>query len=219
LNASLVLSAMATDYFPRLTGTQTDAVASAALVNQQLHAALLLASPILLGMSATAPLVLHILYSGAFTVGADLLRWQLLGELLKLPGWAFGFLLVARADKGRFLSVETGFAVIFVGATFLLLPRMGLSGAGMSYTLAYLVYSLVVAGICARRHAASLSMANRIQLLVVGAAMLGLALLGPTAPSLAAGAGLVLALMAAVYAWRHLSQIRRSPAAAEAIQT
>ena len=211
LNASLVLSAMATDYFPRLSGTESDRQASAVLVNQQLHAALLLASPILLGMAATAPLVLHILYSGAFTGGADLLRWQLTGELLKLPGWAFGFLLVARSDKSRFLVAETSCAVILVGATFLLLPRLGLAGTGISYAVAYLLYSLLVAAICSRLHGTTMSRENLAHLLLVGAAMLALALIGPAAPWIAAGAGLLAAAVAALYAWRHLSEIRRAP--------
>jgi len=212
LNASLVLSAMATDYFPRLSGTEQDRGASATLVNQQLHAALLLASPILLGMSATAPLVLHILYSGAFTGGSDLLRWQLTGELLKLPGWALGFLLIARSDKSRFLLVETSFAAIFVGSTFLLLPRLGLIGAGMSYALGYLVYSLTLVAICRSRHDMRLSRENLAHLLLVGAAMLALALVGPGAPWLAAGAGLVAAAASGLYAFRHLNELRRTPA-------
>lgn len=211
LNASLVLSAMATDYFPRLSGTETDRSATGTLVNQQLHAALLLASPILLAMSATAPLVLHILYSDAFTEGADLLRWQLTGELLKLPGWALGFLLVARADKARFLVVETGFVAIFIGTAFVLLPALGIIAAGISYALAYLLYSLLVAGICRGAHDAALSRENLLHLLIVGALMLALALVGPSAPWIAAAAGLIAAAAAALHAWRHLKEIRRAP--------
>ena len=213
LNASLVLSAMATDYFPRLSGMETDRSRTATVVNQQLHAALLLASPILLAMSATAPLVLHILYSGAFTQGADLLRWQLTGELLKLPGWALGFLLVARADKTRFLVVETSFVAIFIGAAFLLLPGLGLIAAGISYALAYLLYSLLVAGICGRRHDAAISRENLLHLLVIGAALLALALVGPSAPWIAAASGLLASAAAALHAWRHLNEIRRAPLA------
>jgi PST family polysaccharide transporter len=211
LNASLVLSAMATDYFPRLSGTETDRRASATLVNQQLHAALLLASPILLGMTATAPLVLHILYSGEFTTGGDLLRWQLVGELFKLPGWALGFLLVARSDKKRFLLVETSFALVFIGATYALLPRFGLTGAGVAYALAYLLYSVLVAGICSRGHEVKVSRQNFVHMALVGAAMVALALIGPGAPWVAAGIGLLTAAMFGLHALCHLNEIRRAP--------
>jgi PST family polysaccharide transporter len=210
LNASLVLSAMATDYFPRLSGSHADRAASSALVNQQLHAALLLASPVLLTMAALAPLVLDLLYSAAFAGAADLLRWQLTGEVLKLPGWALSFLLLARADKGRYLVVESMFAVAYVGLAVLLLEPFGLRGVGIAYAAAYLLYSLLLLWVCARWHSASLGRANLLHLALVGAALLALALLGPSAPWIAAGAGLVAAAAAAAYALRHLNEIRRS---------
>lgn len=208
LNAQLVLSAMATDYFPRLAGTESDRKVSSSLVNDQLHAALLLASPILLGMAAVAPLVLHLLYTSAFAPAADLLRWQLTGELLKLPGWAFGFLLLARADKSRYLLVEMSCLAIFVLGTFALLPQFGLAGAGISYAAGYLVYSLLVVRLCNRLHAAGLKRENLIYLLAVTAALISVALLGQSWPWLAAAVGLLASAAAALHAFHHLSELR-----------
>lgn len=213
LNASLVLSAMATDYFPRLSSTQADRKASATLINQQLHAALLLAAPLLLGMSGAAPLVLQLLYSGEFMGGADLLRWQLAGELFKLPGWAMAFLLIARSDKGRFLFAETSFALLFVAASFVLLPRLGLAGAGVGYALAYLAYSILVAVMCGGRHNGSISRKNILHVMVVGAAMLILALVGEASPWVAALLGLIAAAVSGLHALRHLNELRRTPSA------
>jgi PST family polysaccharide transporter len=210
LNASLVLSAMATDYFPRLSSSHGDRAASAALVNQQLHAALLLASPVLLAMAALAPLVLNLLYSPAFAGAADLLRWQLTGEVLKLPGWALSFLLLARADKGRYLSVESAFAIAYVALALLLLPPFGLRGAGIAYAAAYLAYSLLLVWVCARWQSVRLARENVLHLAVVVTALLGLALLGPNAPWIAGAVGLVAAAVAAAFAIRHLKEIRRS---------
>jgi PST family polysaccharide transporter len=180
------------------------------LVNQQLHAALLLATPVLLGMSALAPLVLYLLYSPDFTPAAGLLRWQLSGELLKLPGWALSFLLLARADKGRYLIVESAFAVAYVGLVAALLPRLGLTGVGIAYAAGYLTYSAVLVWVCARWHSASLSRENGVHVALVGAALVIVALLGPAAPWIAAAAGLTAAAIAASHAWRHLNEIRRS---------
>ncbi|HEX6604231.1 MAG TPA: oligosaccharide flippase family protein [Sphingomicrobium sp.] len=213
LNASLVLSAMATDYFPRLSAAQDDRAYSATMVNQQLRAALLLASPVLIGMVALAPLVLQLLYSGAFTAGADLLRWQLTGELLKLPGWALGFLLLARADKSRYLLVESAFVVAYVGGTAALLPLAGLKGAGFAYLGAYLLYSLLLIAICGRRHGAIVDKRNRAHLLIVGLLLVALSLLGGAAPWAAGGIGLAAAAAASAYALRHIYEIRKAPPA------
>lgn len=209
LNSQLVLSAMATDYFPRLTGTESDRAASSTLVNNQLHAALLLASPILLGMAAIAPLVLHLLYTSAFAPAADLLRWQLIGELFKLPGWALGLLIVARADKRRYLLVEISCLVAFVGGTFLLLPKLGLAGAGISYALGYLVYSLLAIRICNRLHGARLKRENVVYMLTVVTALTAVALIGSVSAWLAAGIGSIASAAAAAHAWRHLNELRK----------
>lgn len=216
LNASLVLSAMATDFFPRLSGVQRDRSASAELVNQQLHAALLLASPVLLAMAALAPFVLQLLYSGAFTPAADMLRWQLTGELLKLPVWALGFLLIARAEKGRYLFVESAFAVVYVALTFVLLPVAGLQGVGVAYASAFLLYSLLLIAISSRWQSVQLSRGNRIHLALVGAALVAVSLLGPRLPWAAGALGLAAAAAASWHMLRHLNEIRRSTKPAQA---
>jgi PST family polysaccharide transporter len=209
LNASLVLSAMATDYFPRLSAVQEDRSKTVGMINQQLHSALLLASPILIGMLALAPLLLRILYSGAFTAGAELLRWQLTGELFKLPGWALAFLLLARADKSLYLFVEGTFVVAYGVGTLLLLPVAGIAGAGFAYGAAYLIYSLLLIAVCARRHGAKLTVQNQLHLGLVGAILIALSLLGGFAPRISALAGTVIAAGFGAYTLRHLYEIRK----------
>jgi PST family polysaccharide transporter len=153
-----------------------------------------------------------VLYSGKFTPGANLLRWQLTGELLKLPGWALGFLLLARADKARYMFVETSFIVAYVAGTAVLLPIVGFVGAGFAYVGAYLIYSLLLIAICAPGHGAVLTKQNQLHLMAVGATLVGLSLLGGFAPWIAGAAGLVAAAAAAAYALRHLYEIRKAPA-------
>ena len=217
LNASLVLSAMATDYFPRLSAAQSDRRLVETIVNQQLHAAVMLASPVLLAMAAAAPIVLNLLYSPAFAAGAGLLRWQLAGEILKLPGWALGFLLIARADKGWYLLVETAFVAVYIAGTAVLLPLLGLSGAGVAYVAAYVAYSLILILLCSRRHSVSISSDNQMRLLLAGAALVAIAMLGEQFPIAAGVVGGVAAAAAAAYALRHLNEFRLASRAAPAV--
>lgn len=138
--AGLVLTAMAGDYFPRLSGVVADKAAARQLVNQQTEVALLLAGPIILGMFALAPLVVSLLYSSAFAPAADVLRWQTAGTLLKVVTWPMGFILLAQGAGRTFFVTEVTTVLVMALATALAVDHYGIAGAGIGYFAAYAVY-------------------------------------------------------------------------------
>jgi PST family polysaccharide transporter len=133
-----------------------------------------------------------------------MLRWQLLGDLLKIPGWAFGFVLLARGDRGVYVLVELLFALVYGGATFLLVPRLGLDGAGIAYLAAYLVYGIVIALVCNRRFAIAMSRENVVLLSAAILATGGIKLLSDRSETGALIVGGVMAAGFAVFALREL---------------
>jgi O-antigen/teichoic acid export membrane protein len=143
----LVLQAMSTDYFPRLTESIAAGDSPSDIVSQQLEVALLLAAPILLLIIGVAPLVLELLYSSSFREAAEILRWQALGDILKVASWPLGFIFLASGRGTLFVTVEaTGWAV-FIAATWLLLPQAGIEAPGIAFLLMYAAYfPLVLAG-------------------------------------------------------------------------
>jgi PST family polysaccharide transporter len=126
----IVLNAMATDYFPRLSEAANDDATLVRLVNEQVEVLILVGGPIIIGMIGAAPLVMVLLYGPDFTQAAGLFRIQLLGDVVKLLGWPLGFLLLAKAASGRFVLVELMTVATFVGVTWLLLASVGLDAAG-----------------------------------------------------------------------------------------
>lgn len=138
--SSLVLTAMLGDYFPRLSGVIQDRDAARQLVNQQTEVVILLAGPVILAIFAFAPLVIRLLYSGEFVPATNVLRWQAIGTLFIVIGWPMSFILLA-AGAGRAYFVTAIVPVlVMAGATWVLMERYGLDGAGMGYFAAYLVY-------------------------------------------------------------------------------
>lgn len=145
-----ILTAMAADYYPRLTAAIRDPVEAAATVNHQAEVALLLAGPVLVGTVALAPWLVQLLYSSEFLPAAELLRWQIAGDLLKIMGWPLGFILLA-AGRGRaFMLTEAIGAAVLAGTTAVLLPRVGLIAPGVAYAITYLVYLGVVCFLAVR---------------------------------------------------------------------
>lgn len=132
-----VLTAMGSDYYPRLTSVIADHEKAAKMVNEQAEVALLLAGPVLVAMMSLAPFILSLLYTEEFVVAANVLRWQILGDVLKVFSWPMGFVLLA-CGKGKVFMVKEFLVVtVFAVTTWILLPVMGLEATGVGFFMMY----------------------------------------------------------------------------------
>lgn len=146
-----VLSSMGTDYYPRLTAAIRDRATTNRLVNEQTEVALLLAGPVFLAMQGLAPWVVHLLYSGAFDEAVWILRWQLLGDILKVASWPLGFVILASGDGRTFLLTESASIGIFVLLLWLGLPLAGVQASGVAFLVMYALYLPLVHRLARRR--------------------------------------------------------------------
>jgi PST family polysaccharide transporter len=151
LYVGVVLQAMGTDFYPRLTAAAHDNAAIARLVNEQTQVSVLLAGPGVLATITLAPLLLSGFYSPQFVAAADLLRWLCLGMMLRVVSWPMGYIIVAKGWQGLFIAIEIGAALIHVGLAALLLPRFGVDGAGMAFAALYACHGVAVYIIARRR--------------------------------------------------------------------
>jgi PST family polysaccharide transporter len=148
---SFVLMAMGTDYYPRLTGVIHDHKAARNLVNEQTEIATLLSAPVFIAMMAVAPWVVHLLYAASFTPAIEILRWQVLGDVLKVVSWPLGFLIVAAGDGKTYFSTETFAWLVPTGLITGLAPVVGLQITGIAYLAMYALYLPLVYWLAWRR--------------------------------------------------------------------
>lgn len=146
-----ILTAMGTDYYPRLTAAITDRKNANQLVNEQTEVAVLLAGPIFLAMLGLAPLVVRLLYSSAFGEAATILRWQVLGDALKIASWPLSYILLAAGAGRTFLLAESLSISVFLTATYVGLPLVGIQATGISFLCMYTAYLPVVYWLAKRR--------------------------------------------------------------------
>lgn len=146
-----VLGAMGTDFYPRLTAIIHDREAVNRLVNEQTEVALLLATPVLLAMLSLAPWVIRILYTAEFAEAAVVLRWQVLGDFLKIASWPLGFILLAAGAGRAFMLTEWIGMGGFVLITWLGLPLLGIKATGVAFVGLYAVYLPLVYCLAVRR--------------------------------------------------------------------
>ena len=194
-----VLGAMGTDYYPRLTAIIHDRAAVNRLVNEQTEVALLLATPVLLAMLALAPWVIRILYTAQFAEAAMVLRWQVLGDFLKIASWPLGFILLAAGAGRTFMLTEWIGMGGFVLFTWIGLPLIGIQATGVAFIGLYAVYLPLVYWLAVRRTGFRWQRAVLWHLLLACIAALALVGLAAWSAMASAALGVLLAGVSGVY--------------------
>ena len=194
-----VLGAMGTDYYPRLTAIIHDRAAVNRLVNEQTEVALLLATPVLLAMLALAPWVIRILYTAQFAEAAMVLRWQVLGDFLKIASWPLGFILLAAGAGRTFMLTEWIAMGSFVLFTWIGLPLIGIQATGVAFIGLYAVLLPLVYWLAVRRTGFRWQRAVLWHLLLACAAALALVGLAQWSAMASAVLGVLLAAVSGVY--------------------
>lgn len=201
VNLSVILSAMAVDYFPRLTAQAQSPEKVTEILNQQLHVALLLAGPILTIAVGFAPFLLHLLYSASFTDASHVLQLQITGDILKLATWSMGYVLLALNATFSFFAAGVAFDVTIVIIVWLLYPLFGLESTGISY-IAALAFSMTVSIAMIGRHGIHIDRRNKLWIAALFCCLLLLSLL--SMQSVVAGMALSLGacVVTLAVAWR-----------------
>ena len=200
-----VLGAMGTDYYPRLTASIADPATVARLVNEQTEVALLLCAPALLAMLGLSPLVIRLLYTADFGPAVEILRWQLLGDVLKVMSWPLGFVLLAQGAGKTFIVTETLGIGIFVAGAWIGLPLAGVTATGIAFLAMYIAYLPLVRWLVGRRIGFRWTRAVRLQCTGVICAALVVDTAGRWSAPAGAGLGLALAAVAGLWALMRLS--------------
>lgn len=202
---SFVLGAMGTDYFPRLSAAMGDRAGAARIVNEQTEVALLLCAPVLVAMLGCAPYVIRLLYSAEFAPAVEVLRWQLMGDILKVMSWPLGFAILAAGAGKTFVLAESLAIGAFVFVVWVGLPIIGLTATGVAFIALYLVYLPLVWWVGRKRMGFAWTRAVKTQALLVTAAALTVEAAARQSDLRGAAAGLVLGACLGVWALARLA--------------
>lgn len=140
LYISALLSAMSTDYYPRLCSLESDSKAMVDFANKQTRFVMLVSTPLVVLVLLFTPVILTLFYTQSFLPATSLMLMQILGTFLKLVIWPVAFFLLAKGKGGLFLVSEFSWHACYYLSTVLLWPYFGLTAAGIGYVVAYLVY-------------------------------------------------------------------------------
>ncbi|CNJ90770.1 lipid III flippase WzxE [Yersinia aldovae] len=81
-----------------------------------------------------------LLFSHQFIAMRDLFAWQLVGDVLKVGSYVFGYLVIAKASLRFYILTEVSQFLLLTGFAHWLIPLNGSLGAAQAYMATYIVY-------------------------------------------------------------------------------
>lgn len=140
----MIFSAMATDFYPRLSAVSLDNKKMAELVNQNVEIALLIVSPIIILFIVFIRLILPLLYSTKFLAIEGMVIGAIFAIFFKAIGASLGTCFIAKGDTKYFIWNESIAVVYMLILNVLGYYYMGLMGIGLAFFLSYFIYLIQV---------------------------------------------------------------------------
>lgn len=140
----LVFSSMGTNYFPKLSGLVNNKIKMQGLINLQAEIAFLFAAPLIIMMVGFSDLIISMLYTKDFAPAAEILVFQLVGDVLKLASWPLGFVLLASGMSKFYMYKGFVIVAVFVVSAYCLIPKAGFLSVGFAYTLMYAINFIIL---------------------------------------------------------------------------
>jgi O-antigen/teichoic acid export membrane protein len=179
----LVFSAMAIDYYPRLSAISDDNIKVKEMVNQQGEITMLIATPVLILLSVAAPLIIRLLYSSDFLPVTGFLRILAIGMMFKAASYSIGAISFAKGDKKVFFFLEG----IYMNSSILIFSVVGykingLVGLAWAYLIMHFLYFIIINIVAGKFYKFSIAPALR-KILIISFGLMILAFLSISALS------------------------------------
>lgn len=88
-----------------------------------------------------------LLFSARFTAMRDLFAWQMVGDVLKVGAYVFGYLVIARASLRFYILAEISQFTLLTCFARWLIPLNGATGAAQAYMATYIIYFALCCGV------------------------------------------------------------------------
>ena len=154
--AGIVFTAMAMEYYPRITASSASARRMSVFASHELSLVLKIATPVALLFMAIVPWAVTLLYSSDFLAVTDFVRIAVPATMLRAASWCMGFVILARGEGAVFAFTEGVSACAALLLNIVFYRHWGLTGLGAAYLATYAVYAPLVILVARRRYRVSL---------------------------------------------------------------
>jgi len=165
----LLLTAVAVEYFPRLASVASSQRKLNAFVANEALLLTIITLPCVLFFISFAHVIISLLYSDEFSVAVPFVTVAMVGVVMRCMSYCMSYVILAKGDGRTFIITESVSSVAGLALNVAGYMMFGIDGLGVSYTLWYLLYLLMVSEVYFRRY--RLRLPRRL-LLLGGAALI-----------------------------------------------
>lgn len=163
----IVLTAMTTDYYPRICGVNKDNEALKVELNKQVAAGIILIYPLAVCFVYLAPYFISFLYSEDFFVSIQYTDFAIFGTIIIVASNCMGMIFMAKMASKLYLTLVL---IALLGQLCFYMPLYhfwGLKGLGISYIMNGVISILLYGVVLYKKYAVTLSRNNIILIFVV----------------------------------------------------
>ncbi|TDE04547.1 oligosaccharide flippase family protein [Flavobacterium hiemivividum] len=140
----IVITAMSTDYYPRISAINKNNLKLTDEVNKQSEVGLVLIGPLVVLFLFVMPLLIKILYTDKFLEVIDYISYAVFGTLILVCSTAMGMILLAKQKSSVFIYSVTFSKVIGVVLSIFSFKYFGLMGLGISSIIMAVIHMLLM---------------------------------------------------------------------------
>ncbi|MCM1077044.1 MAG: oligosaccharide flippase family protein [Bacteroides sp.] len=163
----MIFAALASEYYPRLASVANSRMRLNVFVAHEIKVILMLLLPAVMLMISVAPWLVSLLYDSRFAPATSFITIAMAGVVLRGFSYCMSYLILARGDGRTFLVTESVSAVAGLALNLGCYHLWGIAGLGVSYTLWYLLYVLIIGWVYRFRYRLRLPWAIRRMVLAV----------------------------------------------------
>ena len=140
----LVMSAMSTDYYPRLCSVNKDISIFNATINNQLEIGFIIIAPLISIFIILSSFIIILLYSTKFLPAEEMIYLAMFSTFFQMFSFCLSFSFLAKGDSKMFIINELTSDLYIIPTQLLGYYLLGLTGIGVAYILNFALYSLQV---------------------------------------------------------------------------
>lgn len=140
----VVITALMTDYYPRIAAVNKDNIALQKELNNQSIVSLILCCPMFVLFMALLPFFVRILYTDSFMPTVDFVKWSIYWTLITVCSNQVDLILVAKFETKVFLTISVVFRIIQALLCTLLYNFYGIEGLGIAYFILGIIHACIM---------------------------------------------------------------------------
>ena len=142
--AGIIFTAIAYEYFPRLSGMTMHRNRMETIVSHQIKISLCVLLPVIITLVCARELIIDILYDSSFDTALPFIAFAAMGLAFRAASFCLAYTILARGDGRIYVMTEISSAALYIALNIILFENYSFAGLGIAYIIWYFCYTAIV---------------------------------------------------------------------------